>query len=168
MKKRKIPVKNYIILIAIIIGTFCFCLYLQQWYKQSEENSIEIGVLAKELPKVTVEEFQNYVLENPNIILYISTSTDESIKRFEKNIYNFIVEENIRNHFVYMDASKIDMSLFSQMIKEKSKIQKDDYTNTPNIYVFKEGKVEDILYIKSQTPHAKEAIRFIKKQDVIQ
>lgn len=168
MKKREIPFKNYIILLITILGTILLCLYLMQWYKKAEENSIEPGVLAKELPQVTVEEFQNYVMENPNTILYISKSTDESIKKFEKTIYNFIVEKNIRHHFIYIDASKVDMNAFSKILKEKSNVNKENYTDTPNIYVFKEGKIEEALYKTKDTLEGKEAVRFLKKQDVVQ
>lgn len=167
MKKREIPLKNYMILIGTIIATILLCLYITQWYKKAEESNIEQGILAKELPQVTVEEFQNYVTENPNIILYISVSTDEKMKRFEKNIYDFIIEENIRNHFVYMDASKIDQKALIEILQNKSNTPKNNYTHIPNIYVFKDGKIEDMLYTSSTALHSKEAIRFIKKQDVV-
>lgn len=167
MKKREIPLKNYIILLITIIATTLLCLYIAQWYKKAEENNIEQGILAKELPQVTVEEFQNYVTENPNIMLYVSISTDENMKRFEKNIYDFITEENIRNHFVYMDASKIDQNALEKILQSKSNTSKNNYNNIPNIYVFKDGKIEDMLYTNSPSLHSKEAIRFIKKQDVV-
>lgn len=167
MPKKEIPPKNYIILVGTIIVTILLCLYITQWYKKAEESSIKEGVLAQELPQVTIEEFQNYVTENPNTILYVSISTDEKIKRFEKKIYEFIIDENIRNHFIYIDASKLDINTFAETLKEKSNIKKATYTNIPNIYIFKDGKIEDMLYTNTVTLHSKEAIQFIKKQDIV-
>lgn len=162
--QKEIPTKNYMILFSIVTATILLCLYITQWYKKAEENSIEPGILAKELPQVTIEEFQNYVTENPNIILYISSSTDEKIKRFEKTIYEYIVEKNIRNYFIYIDASKVDRNALLETIKNKGSI-KEDYI--PNIYVLKDGKIENVLYESTPSLHAKEAIRFIKKQDIV-
>lgn len=166
MKKTNIPFKNYVILFITIIGTILLCLYIAQWYKKAEENSIEPGILAKQLPQVTIEEFENYVMENPNVIVYVSASTDETAKRFEKNIYDFIIKENLRNYFVYIDANKTDQNTLVETLKRKDDKQ-SIYTAIPNMYVIKDGKIEGVLYTKTPSLHAKEAIRFIKKQDIV-
>lgn len=166
MEKRKIPTKNYIILSVLCIGVVLICLYINSWYQMSEEAKMPKGIMIGFLPEVKLEEMDNYLRENPNVILYTSSSTDDSIKRYEKNFHDAIVKKSTANNFVYLDTSVIDQNTLSNTLKSKTSttIKKNiDYSLSPNVYVFKEGKIEAVLYSKKQALGSKEVIRFVEK-----
>lgn len=168
MKKREIPAKNYIILAVLFVGTVLLCLYLSSWYKMSEEAKIPEGIMINFLPQVKVEELDNVIFENGNTILYVSSSVDEEAKRFEKNIHDYIAKEGIARYFTYVDIKDISMTALSSKLESRKELQNINFTITPNLYAFKDGKIIDALYYAEKPLNSKEAIAFIEKQEVIE
>lgn len=168
MKKREIPVKNYIIIGLLFIGTILLCLYLSSWYKMSEEAKIPAGIMTNFLPEVKVDELDNFLLENGNTILYVSSSVDEEAKRFEKNIHDYIAKEGLARYFTYIDTKDISMTVLSSKLENRKEVKKLNLSISPNLYVFKEGKIIDALYYTEKPLNSKEGIAFIEKQEVIE
>ena len=61
---RNVPLKNYIILLAIFIGTFLLTYYLYRWYKVYADYQNNIPVIRDSLTEITKEEMEHYVEEN--------------------------------------------------------------------------------------------------------
>jgi len=66
---REIPKKNYIILAVLVVVTIAVTLISASIYKSSTKQVSEIY---KYLNKITPEEFEGYLVENPDVIVYIS------------------------------------------------------------------------------------------------
>lgn len=166
MKKREIPVKNYSILLCVLLGTILLCAYISSWYKMSEEAKIPKGIMIGSLPEVKIDELDNYLQENSNIILYISSSTDENIKRFEKKVHDYIIEENLTRSFAYIDAKDLTEEEIKEKLEDRMGTNKKGLEVQPNFYALKEGKIVDCLYHASKPINSKDAINFIKKQEI--
>lgn len=134
----------------------------------NEEAHLPKGVMSGFMPEVKLEELNNFLLENPNILLYVSSSTDDKKNRFEKNFYDYIVKHNIVNSFVYLDTKEVDLNSLVDVLQKQTHLKNEniDYALTPNLYVFKEGKIEDTLYVNKVTYNTKELTHFIEKQEL--
>ncbi|MDD3341785.1 MAG: hypothetical protein PHN72_06340 [Bacilli bacterium] len=168
MKKNNkvIPIKNYIILAIVVVLTLLLCGYLRNWYKMKEEATLPEGIMSGFMPEVKLEELDNYLLENPNIFLYVSSSSEENNRQFEKKFHDYIKKNNHLGFFVYLDTKGLSLEEVSTTLKSKSSIKKDNinYTLTPNLYAIKEGKIDATLYTTKVTYHYKDLIHFILKQ----
>lgn len=166
--KKTIPIKNYIILGIIIIFTLLLCSYFSSWYKTNEEANLKKGIMSENLMQIKIEELDNYMQENPNKIIYLSSSNDEEIKSYENKLYNYIIDNNLSNLFIYIDTSEIEIEKLVSILEKNSVIKGNiDYSISPNIYIVKEGKITEVLYYQKEKINSKDAIKYISKNEDI-
>ena len=92
---KEIPKKNYFILAIIVVLTILLVFYLKSWYEATTLSNLPRTIMADSLPEVKIEEFDNFIQENPNIVIYISSST-ENQGDFDKKIYQYISKNNLK------------------------------------------------------------------------
>lgn len=164
--KKIIPVKNYVILFIIIIITLLLCSYFSSWYQTNEEANMKKGIMSENLMQIKIEELDNYVLENPNKIIYLSSSNDETIKTYENKIYDYISDNNLIELFIYIDTSDIEIEKLVSILKKNSVIKDNvDYSISPNIYIVKDGKITEALYYQKENINSKDAIKYISENE---
>ena len=71
---RKIPMKNYIILLAITIVTILLVVYLVNLYQTKKDYENNVNHRMTFLKEIKVEDFDNYITENPEGFIYLSNS----------------------------------------------------------------------------------------------
>lgn len=161
---REIPKKNYVILLVIIILTILLTIYLGNWYKATQYMNIDENILAERLPEVKLAEIDTFLQENPNIIIYIASSTNQENKVFEKKLYDYIVKNNLTNSFVYLNKNDV---LEQQIVDLQKKYGSEDIKNInmtfiPNFYVVQDGKITN-FYNRTGKISYQDAIKFLKE-----
>ena len=161
---REIPKKNYVILLVIIILTILLTIYLGNWYKATQYMNIDENILAERLPEVKLAEIDTFLQENPNIIIYIASSTNQENKVFEKKLYDYIVKNNLTNSFVYLNKNDV---LEQQIIDLQKKYGSENIKNInmtfiPNFYVVQDGKITN-FYNRTGKISYQDAIKFLKE-----
>ena len=111
---------------------------------------------------------KNYVLDNHDTIIYISSSVDNENKKFEYQLRKYINRKNLTKDFVYIDSSNVSENFYNDLnnnfLSEKLKSQNIDLKTIPNILIVKEGKIVKVLYKKQPSKlKVKQAEDFIKK-----
>lgn len=144
---KKIPKKNYILLGLLAVVTILAVIYMSKWYRASENYYLENSVMKELVGEVKELEFENYILENPDIVIYISKGQSESTKKFEKKLKKYILDENLKSHFIYVNG-KDSTESFLLNLKEKyfKETMKELEITYPNLLIVENGKVKDILY----------------------
>jgi len=144
---KKIPKKNYILLGLLAVVTILAVIYMSKWYRASENYYLENSVMKELVGEVKELEFENYILENPDIVIYISKDQSESTKKFEKKLKKYILDENLKSHFIYVNG-KDSTESFLLNLKEKyfKETMKELEITYPNLLIVENGKVKDILY----------------------
>ena len=142
LPKRKVPTKNYIYLSLIIIITFAITYYLYLWlvaYKQIEYKSI----LENYLQVINYEDVNNYVVENSNSLIYI-TSKNSNYSEFEQDFSYLIKEYNLYNDILYLDISNnINNGIFY--------INDYSFKNYPLFILYNNGNITSIYDIKGNS-----------------
>lgn len=170
--KRVVPVKNYYILAIITIITIGLVFYLANWYRISQDNKPGETVLSGTVSEVKASELSNYLLDNPNKVVYFASSKDETNDDFEKELKKYLLKEEISDEFIYLDTSEVeDASFYNDFVDKyydkelKNKNIALDYF--PNMILVKEGKVKDVL-IKYDTDIEIDDVKdFLNKHEVI-
>ena len=145
---RKIPIKNYIILGVIILFTLLILYYFYMWVDVYKESKINIPIMDKYMSVINYNELDNYVVENPNTIVYVSVLEDENIREFEKQLKNKYKVNEIENEVLYMNITEEFKSkeLKNNMISKYS-VNNLNITDVPCVLVFNDGLLSSIYSI---------------------
>lgn len=172
-EKRVIPKKNYYLLALLLVGTLLLLYFCVNWYKAYEASKMKEPVIASVISEVKEDELSNYLMDNPNIVIYFTSSKDIKMKEFEEEFAEYISEKEIRNQIVYVDTSKIENRKFYDEFTDqyfhselKNKGVKLDYL--PNIVVVKDGKIKDVLITYDSVITLEDAVRFLEKNEVVE
>lgn len=140
---KKTNSKNYIILVILLIVTVFLTLTLVSVYKSKEKFASEFYNLSN---KITVDELEEYIIENPDSIIYISDKYDLTKEDFEMKLNNKLKELNLEEKFVYIDTA--------EMTKEDSNVLEKKYRvnfkeeDTPIILVVIEKEIAKKIYVE--------------------
>ncbi len=165
MEKKTISFKNYIIVFILVLFVVLGSLYACSWYKTIKEYNLNKSVIADTVNKIELETLESYITDNSNFILYLSDSSDESIKSFEKKFKRYIKNNSLSNEMIYLDTKDYDKELILEVLLSYKSDNLKNLKNipVPNILIFENAKIEDILYLRNSSINRKEAVEFIEK-----
>lgn len=146
---REIPVKNYVILGVVIIITMLILYYFYMWVDVYKESKINIPILDRYMMVINYNELDNYLVENPNTIVYVSVLEDENIRSFEKKVKNKYKNNEIEKDILYMNITEDikDDNVRNEMIGKYS-LNSLDITNVPCVLVFNDGMLKSVYSVK--------------------
>lgn len=131
MKKKQIDVKNYVIYAILVVCTMLIVFYLGSWYQKTNSNIEEKAIISSVLSEVKKNELGNYLVENPNTILYVITDVNSEEQEVLKEV---VTEYNLRDSILFLTLKEKEKSSFEKDYLEKTKV------SYPNLLVFEEGK----------------------------
>ena len=102
---RKIPTKNYFILLGLIIATVIVTIALGNFYTNRNRKTSNFY---KFLPKVTLNDLDTYLQESDVTAIYINDKYELEDEKKETKLQNKIIELNLTNKFVYLDSNNIN------------------------------------------------------------
>ncbi len=146
--EKKIPFKNYIILVVIFIAFVLLVFYMRDWYNTTRVYYNENSPVLEVSTEMNQEELSNYAQENPDFILYVSSGYTDSIKLFERDFRDYIVKHNL--NVVYIDTSSIDINTFNDYLKsnflENTKLESKITNNQEvTVYDFSNSKITHVI-----------------------
>ncbi len=146
METRKIPTKNYIIYGIIVTLSLLLVFYLNEWFKAYKTNELENSYIANYVSELNYDEFQNYIQENPNIIVYMGIKNSEECLTVEKTLYKIIEQNDLKDELVFLNLGEKN---FNQLDKIKQKYYSETlnktFDNIPSIAIFTNGKIVDLV-----------------------
>ena len=145
---REIPIKNYIILGVVLFITMLILYYFYCWVDVYKESKINIPIMDKYMSVINYNELDNYIVENPDTIIYVSVLEDEKIRGFEKEFKNKYKNKEIENELLYMNITD---DIKNKNIKDemvlKYFVNSLNMTDVPCILVFSDGKISSIYSV---------------------
>ena len=134
--------RNYIILIILLAVTVFLTFFFANIYK-SKGNLV--SGFYEYSNKITIEEFDEYMTENTDAIIYISDKYDLTHETFEENFKEKINELNLKNKIVFVDKNEINDKFISNLkINYGISI---DLSKTPLVIVIVDKNVLQCVYI---------------------
>lgn len=172
-KERKIPTKNYYLLGLVTILTVLVLCYLVNWYQARQKYELTNSSVAEIISEVKKEELPNYLLDNPNAVVYFTSFQDENIKSFEKEFKKYILKYELASEIVVVDTDKVESNDFyasfaNQYFTSDLKNKNINLNYLPNMIIVKEGKVSDVLITYDTDITINEVKHFLKKNGVVE
>lgn len=172
MTKREIPNKNYVIFMIVAIASFMIVFNLANWYKNTKEEYIDKSIMSDTVSEVYENDIDNYIVENESFVLYISSRNDTTIKEFEKDLAELIIDEDISNKVIYLDTRDISSNFFDGFLTKH--LNKEIITDLnsldiiPNALYFKDHKITSVLYRINTTHDVDQVLQFLINNEVIE
>lgn len=164
---REISKKNYILLAVLTVLTIFIVFYMANWYTASKNYQLEDSIMKNFLGEIKESEFENYILENPEIVIYISLGNDEKTKKFDKKLKDYILKEDIKSQFIYLDGNHLSTNFLNNFQKKYFEGSlRNIYLGYPNMFILENGKVIDVLYKLNSDPNIKDVKPFLEKNGV--
>ena len=133
---REIPKKNYMILAVLILVTVLITLVLSNIYLNREKL---VSNFYNNNNTIRTNDFDEYLMEYSDLIIYISDKYDLSHESFEKKFEKKLIDLNLKNNLVYIDKNELDKK-FLKKLKEEYDLS-IDLKKTPLIVVIIDKKV---------------------------
>ena len=144
----KIPTKNYIILGVVILVTLFILYYFYMWVDVYKESKINIPIMDKYMTVINYNELDNYVVENPNTIVYVSVLEDDRIREFEKQFKNKYRNNEIENDVLYMNITDdIRNTNIKEDMDDRYVLNDLSITDVPCVLVFNDGLLKSIYSV---------------------
>ena len=164
---KKISSKNYFMLAVIfLISGLLFWLVVEPFRKSDKQES----KLTDKLEKLSYESIDAYITERQNVIVYLTDFCEKS-NNFENEFESVALKNDIDEDIVYMNTTELApdnlTKLKNKYFNDKLKSSKVELNVIPNLLVFQDGKIIDILY-KVDTIYDKTSItKFLENYGVI-
>lgn len=159
---RNIPKKNYVILGIVILVSLLIVYYLYMWFTAYTATKEGEAILDKYMTVINYNELDNYLVENPDGIIYVGILNNEEISKFERKFKNSIKNSKINKEVLYLNITD-EISNVNKVkeMKERYTVNYADITNVPNIMVFENGEIKTIYSIKDNGYDVDKAVKFI-------
>lgn len=147
---KKIPKKNYLFLLIVIIITVALVFYVRGWYNATKEYYRENSAVKDVVREINENEISSYIIESQKFILYTSSGKEEKIKTFEEKFKKLIKQMDIQNEIIYLNLDNVDIESFNNKLKASyalnNRIQNQIINSSQStIYVFNDGKIISVL-----------------------
>lgn len=143
---KEISKKNYILLALLVLITIVITLLCAKLYNK---NNNVVSKFYEYSNKITIDDFEVYIIENRDAILYISDKNDLSNETFEEKLASKIDTLNLKDKIIFINKNEIN-SKFIKMLEKKYKtsIELDKY---PIIISFIDNEIKNVSYINENS-----------------
>lgn len=150
MKERA---KRFILLIAICIFTLILLFIALKLNEKRKEDILSVSNIDGYLTEINYDELSTHVIEQPNTIIYISNSSDDVSRKFEKVLKKVIKKYNLENEMIYININNTN-------------IIDPVYSHAPSFVFYNKGQIEDIINC-SDFNKVEQIIKVLEERSVI-
>lgn len=138
---KKIPAKNYFILLVMLIGVLVVTLFGASFYNN---NLKKTSSLYKYANHMSSNDLKEYLSESSSLVIYISDKYDLTKEDVEDKLKDKIIELNLYNNFVYVDYKEFNdkfLEYFNNTYNTNLNVGM-----LPTIIIYNDGVIENIYY----------------------
>jgi hypothetical protein len=122
---KKVPTRNYIILVGLVILVVCLCMALSHLYNLIENNKIKVSPLSSTSNEITLDELKKAKVDLPaDVFLVVGYTKDKVMNKHEKEIAKVLTKNNLMDSVYYIDA--YDYLDNKEYVEELNKVLKID------------------------------------------
>lgn len=159
-KLREVPLKNYIYLFLILLGSILLLIYICTWYDTYNQNKLNTSIMNEHLTVINYNELDDYIVENKDAIIYVSILGNEDINNFERKFKSVIIENNLKNNILYLDITNENIESATKKLKIEQEF--------PYLVVYTNGNITDTYNIKENKYSSKKTLKYLNRIGAIE
>lgn len=132
------------------------------WVDVYKESRINMPIMDRYMTVINYNELDNYLVENPNTIVYVSVLENEKIRKFEKKLKNKYKEHLIDNEILYMNITEdLKDKHVAYEMESMYSVGSLNMTDVPSVLVFREGVLKSIYSVRANDYDIDEFIEYL-------
>lgn len=147
MNKRIVPTKNYFIAAILSVLTIVIVFVLSNYYQKQKSYENENNSIMGFLSEIKSEELDNFIIENHDIMIYLSNSDIDNSK-IQNKVKSIISKNAYAKDIVYLNMKNLTEDFYTTFA---TKYFSNNLVNTTmssdSLLIIKEGKVINIINI---------------------
>lgn len=142
-EKRVIPNKNYLIVAMIFVITIGLMFFLRNWYISYQDYENTIPVLSGVISEVKYTEVDNYLIDNPSVVMYMGDAKDSDCREIELELKELVENRHIKDKVIYYNITDVkNKNLLLKEFNSKYTIN-NKISSYPVVMIFEDGKIVD-------------------------
>lgn len=145
---RTIPKKNYMIYSCIFVITFLIATIAFIYFTDRNYSELKIPVLRGSVTaEITPNDLNEYLNENPNVLLYIGDPTDEESRTLEKELKSTIKRRDLEVVYVNIVDTKDKEEFYKSFIENYGLNSTREFhiIDTPAFVILEDKQIVDIV-----------------------
>lgn len=142
-----IPKKNYIIVILLFTFTVAVTLIFSSIYTNKKEESV--SNFYESTKKINYQDVENYLLDNPESIIYITDKNNKKYTKVEKKLESRLEKLKLKDSFVIIEYTELENGL-NKYLKDKYNTT-IEYNNSPIMIIINNDMIEANITITDNT-----------------
>ena len=146
MATKKIPTKNYLIVLGMILLIISACFAIYNLTNIYQDNKITKSVFNKN--EIKYEDLGNITKDmSADTFLIIGYTQDSKVYQNEKEIKQLLKKQNLLDHVLYLDLSdkKTEENIIEELNNTLKLENADKITEIPALVFYREGKVTKVI-----------------------
>ena len=137
---RKVPVRNYIVAVIVMVVTILATLISANIYMDSIDmkNKNYLNTLSA----INVDEIDSYVVEAHDIMIYM-TDRELTNKKIDRDFESIITKKDKKEYVVFLNLNGLDDTFYSNFSSKYNVDKGSLKSNT--LIIFKDGKVNKVI-----------------------
>lgn len=157
---RKIPLKNYIYLLLIILFSIAILYYLYLWFVEYSKEQQKNPIMNNVMQVINDNELNTYLVENKDAIIFASILNNSDIRKYERKLEKLINDKNIANTILYMDLTN------NSKAKDQNKMFNTSF-DLPAFLVYEDSQLVEIYEIPNDNYDIDKTEEFLTRYEVI-
>ena len=166
--KRVVPFRNYVLLLFIFVITGLIFWFLVEPFKEEEKLESEF---TDKLEKLDYGSFGEFITERQEVIVYL-TDFSEKTDEFEIHLEKIVKEKELTSDVVYVNTKELVdgelLEIKNNYFSDKLKSSKVELNVIPNLLLFEDGKIIDVLYKVETNYLESEIVIFLENYGVLE
>ena len=159
---RVIPFKNYVILGIVIIVSFLLLYYFYLWSNVYNETLLTKSILDDYMEVINYNELDNYLVENPHAIVYVSVLENSNIRKFEEKFKISFKNKKINRTLLYLNITdELKDEDIKKQMKMKYSINYVNISDVPLVMVFDGGILKSAYSIADNNYDVNGTVSFV-------
>ena len=144
---KKIPPKNYYIVLGVSILIIVLCLYIRTFYFSYKANQVNASIFSdKAINQINESDLNFAINETGEAILYVSYVGPNRIKNMEKKLMNEIENNDIKDKIIYFNVTELrDNNEYIKILKNEFPSIKDNIKKCPMLIYIKDGQAVEVF-----------------------
>lgn len=138
---RKIPSKNYVLFILMLIGVVVVTFCCRNFYNNNLRSTSEIYKYARHMSS---DDLKEYLYESPSLVIYVADKYNLNNEIIENKLKKKIINNNLYSNFIYVDYREFNnefLDYFNSTYHTNISIDK-----VPTIIIYEDGNISDIYH----------------------
>lgn len=145
--------KKFILLAVICVVTLAVLFIALKLNENRKNDILSTSGMKDYLTEIKYEEISTHVIEQPNAVVYVSSSSDDESLSFEKKFKTVIKKYNLENEIIYINING-------------ETIIDPVYQYAPELIFYEGGEISDIIDCMT-IKNSKDIVKELKERGVI-